>query len=283
MILLNWLNAFRHRIRQRRRKQQLPGSRSGIASTPGRSKRPLRFTPQQIELLEERVLLATTTLIVANGDWTDGNDWSGDAPIAGDTAQIGNSAGVATGTATLSNGATNSVAIVSLGNATGTDGTLVVSGANTVLNASTLSVGTIGVGTLTVATGGVLSANNFIQAGQTNGTGGGGTFNIDATSQINTTDDLDLQGSGTYTLPIASPPTNGKLSAKGLEIARTNNNNVTLNATSAGGAVDSTFSRPLLVGTGPDATGVLNLNDVTFDGFSTVVQLPLEAVQQQVQ
>jgi hypothetical protein len=65
MILLNWLNAFRHRIRQRRRTQQLPGSRTGRASTPGRSKRPSRpsrLTPGQIELLEGRVLLSVITV-----------------------------------------------------------------------------------------------------------------------------------------------------------------------------------------------------------------------------
>ena len=72
MILLNWLNAFRHRIRHRRRKQQLPGSRSGLASTPGRSKRPSRLTPQQIELLEERVLLSAVTVTTA-ADVLDGD------------------------------------------------------------------------------------------------------------------------------------------------------------------------------------------------------------------
>tara|TARA_R110002072_G_scaffold303130_1_gene494991 strand:- start:32 stop:4702 length:4671 start_codon:yes stop_codon:yes gene_type:complete len=78
MILLNWLNAFRHRIRQRRRKQQLPGSRSGLGSTSSRSKRPSRLTPQQIELLEERVLLSAVTVTTA-ADVLDG-----------DTSSIGN-------------------------------------------------------------------------------------------------------------------------------------------------------------------------------------------------
>ncbi|MFT5327120.1 MAG: hypothetical protein ACI8P0_005008, partial [Planctomycetaceae bacterium] len=72
MILLNWLNALRYRLRQRRRKQQLPGSRSGLASTPGRSKRPSRLTPAQIELLEERVLLSAVTVSTTN-DVLDGD------------------------------------------------------------------------------------------------------------------------------------------------------------------------------------------------------------------
>ena len=75
MILLNWLNAFRHRIRQRRRKQQLPGSLSGLASTPGRAKRLSRLTPQQIELLEERVLLSAGS-INASADILDGDSSS---------------------------------------------------------------------------------------------------------------------------------------------------------------------------------------------------------------
>jgi hypothetical protein len=84
MILLNWLNAFRHRIRQRRQKQQLPSP-----GTSTRSKRLSRLTPQQIELLEERILLVgPTTLAISGSDllFTDGTpNAANDILIVSDT------------------------------------------------------------------------------------------------------------------------------------------------------------------------------------------------------
>ncbi|NQV25070.1 MAG: FG-GAP repeat protein, partial [Rhodopirellula sp.] len=69
MILLNWLNAFRHRIRRRK---QLSDSGLDRSSRSTRNRRQARLTRHQIEQLEERLLLTSfvesgTTLIIDLG------------------------------------------------------------------------------------------------------------------------------------------------------------------------------------------------------------------------
>ncbi|MCA9172173.1 MAG: hypothetical protein KDB23_31115, partial [Planctomycetales bacterium] len=237
-----------------------------------RNRRLRLFARPTHETLEVRCLLATATLQVTPGDWTVAGHWDNGAPVAGDVAQIGNSAGVATGAATLNNGSSNSVGTIVLGNTASASGTLNVSGSGTVLNATTqilagAASGTSS-GTINVSGGGILGTSGNLVVGELNGIGGGATFSIDGASQLNVGDTLSLRGSGTYALPLASTPTNGKLSSEGLAIAPSTNNNVTLNATAAGGTVNSVFSRPLAVGTGNNATGVLNVDGVSLTGFN---------------
>ncbi|MEI6674117.1 MAG: hypothetical protein WCO57_02960, partial [Verrucomicrobiota bacterium] len=94
---------------------------------------------------------------------------------------------------------------------------------------------------------------------------GSATLNVDSTSQFNTSGSLYLRSTGTYTLPLASTPTNGSVSFRNnLYLADYGYGNVTLNV-GGSAAASMTFTGVLGLANGAQATAVF-----TVDGNRTL-------------
>ena len=92
-----------------------------------------------------------------------------------------------------------------------------------------------------VINGARLNLGNNLLVGNGNNNNGqqvsSATIGVDGASQLNVAGSLYLRGSGTYSLPLASTPANGKLSFSGnLFLADTNYNNVNLAVSSSSAA-----------------------------------------------
>lgn len=212
--------------------------------------------------------LAIDWLGTTSSQWTLGSNWSGgtvpssaddvaidltspNAPnISGGVANTAQLHVGATGTGTLSitNGATASVSLFSVGTNFGATGTVTVDGAGSSLTAlSYLLVGNAGTGTLNIRNGGVVSGV-FQELYIGNTATGSGTVNVDgAGSQLNANTSVGYGGTGVLNVTNGGKVDNG---GGNFEVGFQSGSNGTATVSGAGSAITAYGVYVGYIGTG---------------------------------